>query len=71
MAGSTSETVRTVTVDGTDLDVVGYYDSDTNDTGFDFFDVFDTDGACLNVGAPFFEPPFDDEVADLLRASAG
>ena len=62
----TGATVRQIEVDGTLYDIVGYVNPEKPEAGYDFFDLFDSDGFCLNEGDPFFTLPNEDEVRAYL-----
>ena len=52
---------KTHTVNGQDFDVYVY--SNDRDT---YYDVFDSDGHCINLGSPFHKPPTHEQIAELI-----
>ena len=56
-----SEHHKTHTVNGQDFDVYVY--SNDRDT---YYDVFDSDGHCVNLGSPFYEPPTQEQIAGVI-----
>jgi len=47
--------IETLTVSGEELDVYGYRYGAEQD--YDYYDVFDANGNCINAGEPFYEKP--------------
>jgi len=52
---------------GKSYDIDGCWDEETPENQFDFYDVFDIDGNCLNEGSPFYEWPTWDAVKSLVE----
>ena len=46
--------------------IVGCWDNDTKENYFDFYDLYDEGGTCLNEGNPFFDFPSWLEIKDYL-----
>ena len=46
--------------------IYGCWDKETPENKFDFFDLYDKQGSCLNEGDPFFEFPTYDEIKDFV-----
>lgn len=46
--------------------VYGCWDEETPEHEFDFYDLYDEEGRCLNEGSPFFESPTWQDVKDFL-----
>lgn len=50
------------------IELYGCFDDDSEEQGFDFYDVYDEDTReCLNEGSPFYVFPTWLEVRELLR----
>jgi len=62
-----NETVKTYVINKKKYDIVGCWDEDTPEGKYDFFDVFDEDGSCLNLGAPYYAIPSRVEVKELIE----
>jgi hypothetical protein len=43
--------------------IIGCWDKQTPENEYDFFDVYDNNGTCINEGEPLYERPYT--VADL------
>ena len=56
-----SEHHKTHTINGQDFDVYVY----SNDRDA-YYDVFDSDGHCINLGSPFHEPPTHKQIAEII-----
>jgi len=61
-----SEHYKTHTINGKTLDVYVY----SNDTDT-YYDVFDSEGHCINLGSPFYEPPTSVSIHDLMYPTKG
>lgn len=59
-------TLATFFIDGNDYDIDGWFDEDTPTDGFDFYDIFDKQGTCLNEGEAYYQFPTYDEVRKLI-----
>lgn len=59
----TSEHIATHNINGRDVQVIAVFQDD--ETTADFFDIFDGH-ECLNEGAPFWEIPTKEEIAQFL-----
>ena len=33
-----------------------------------YYDVFDPDGYCINLGSPFYEPPTHEQITEIAHA---
>ena len=49
------------------FDIVGCWDKDTPDNQFDFYDIYDEGGICLNEGCPFYTFPSWFELKEYLE----
>ena len=49
-----------------EFDIIGCWDKETPENEFDFYDIYDKDGNCLNEGIPFDEFPTWLEVKEFL-----
>ena len=45
----------------------GCWDNNTHNVAYDFYDVYDEYGTCLNEGSPFFTMPSRAEILDFLN----
>lgn len=48
-------------------DVYGCWDKDTPENKFDFYDIYDEDGFCINEGEPFYTFPTFEDLQDYLE----
>ena len=53
-----NQIVATYEIDGRKVDVVGCWDDQTPDF-FDFYDLYDEHGTCLNEGDPWYPGEYD------------
>ena len=63
---------ETLNVNGTKYEVYIHYE--TNDPSNDpakYFDVFDSDGCCINPDAAFHKPPIEQDIAAAIRRLNG
>lgn len=51
-----NESLKTVNIDGTKVEVVGCWDENTPEGKFDYYDFF-VNGVCINLGEPCYEKP--------------
>ena len=61
-----NETIKTITVDGIGVDIVGCFYKDTPEDEFDFYDLY-ADGECINLGEPFHKLPTEDDIRPFLE----
>jgi len=61
-----NETIGTRKVDGVEVEVVGFWDDETPDNEYDYFDIF-VEGLCINLGEPFYEMPTDEDIRACLE----
>lgn len=61
-----SETVKTLNVDGTDVEIVGCWDGETPENEYDYYDFF-VDGECINLGEPCYERPTKKNIRPYLE----
>ena len=54
MAGLGNQLVKTVTVRGLKVDVIGCFDSDTPENEYDFYDFY-VGSECINLGEPHYD----------------
>lgn len=47
--------------------IYGCWDNETPENEFDFYDVYDKEGNCINEGEPFYEFPTYDEILDYVE----
>jgi len=47
--------------------VYGCWDNDTLELEYDFFDVYDENGECINEGNPFWEFPTRQEIKEYVK----
>ena len=66
MAGLSNETVKSYRIKGKVYDVIGCWDSETPEGQYDFYDLYDDQGNCLNEGDPYWELPSEEEVIEVL-----
>jgi len=61
-----SEIIKTFRVTGTEVDIVGCYDSDTPEGKYDFYDLF-IGSQCINEGEPLYKKPTIKVVKTFVR----
>lgn len=61
-----NEIVATYSFGSEQYTVYGCWDSETPENAYDFFDVYDTGGFCINLGDPFEQMPSRAEVSGLI-----
>jgi hypothetical protein len=61
------EHIRTVTLLGVEVEVSGFFDSDTPDGKYEGIDLF-IEGDCANMGSALFAPPTDEEILPFVKA---
>ena len=61
-----NELVCQYRIDGREIDVYGCWDGETPENEYDFYDIYDQDGICLNEGDPWFEKPTEADVEEYL-----
>lgn len=61
-----NQIICTYYINGQQYDVVGCFDKDTPQDEFDFYDIYNTKGQCLNEGEPLYEFPTYKEIIDFL-----
>jgi hypothetical protein len=59
------QTLMRFHLDGEYLRLVGYYDQDTDPGCWEWFEIFDIEGNCLNQHSPLYTA--DEQVPDLER----
>jgi len=64
-----SEIVATHSVNGQAVVVYGCWDEDTPDEQYDFYDIYNTAGDCLNIGEPFYDVPSPLMILEFLNAA--
>ena len=47
--------------------VYGCWDNSTQEVAYDFYDIFDENGTCLNEGCIFFTIPDRAEIQDFIN----
>jgi hypothetical protein len=60
------EDLEDVEVDGETYTIVGYWTEGKPDNEYDFYDVHDDAGFCINEGYPFYEKPTASDIKVLL-----
>ena len=65
--GDGSQLVARYYIFGKKYNIFGCWDNETPENQFDFFDVFNEQGICLNEGEPFYSMPTYNEVMDLVE----
>lgn len=60
-----SDLLKEVTIDGITLQIDGYYDENTPEGQYEWYDVF-WDGTCVNEGDPYWEFPTEEELLKLV-----
>ena len=54
-------------INGQKVDIYGIYDERSEDgIGFEYYDVYDSEGNCLNEGEAFYDYPTIKEIEALL-----
>lgn len=66
MSTDRGEFVKVYEFDGRRIELDGVIDRESPDDGYDYYDLFDEDGVCLNLGDPLYEIPTEDEVRQFL-----
>ena len=62
-----NETVETFIIKDRKYDVVGCWGSETPENEYEFYDLYDEDGNCLNEGDPWYERPTEQDVEQYLK----
>lgn len=62
-----NELVATYRINGKKFSIFGCWDNDTPENEFDFYDVYDEDGTCLNEGCMFQCMPSREQLAEYLE----
>ena len=62
-----SQVICTYYINGEQYDVIACFDTDTPKNYFDFYDLYNTSGECLNEGIPFYKLPSYREVIEFLQ----
>jgi len=65
-----NELLATYHYKGRIYDVYGCWDKETKENSFDFYDIEERDGECLNLGDPYYTFPSRDDVIELVEAAA-
>ena len=52
---------------GKQYSIIGCWDKETPKNEFDFYDVYDKDGTCINEGEPFYEFPTYAELREYIE----
>jgi hypothetical protein len=56
-----------IEINGQKFDIYGIYDEQSEDgIGFEYYDVYDSNGNCINEGDPFFDYPTVKEIEAML-----
>jgi hypothetical protein len=63
-----SEIVGTYYVGSEKYYLYGCYHNMTPDNEYDFYDIYDSAGNCLNEGDPFWGMPFPMEMAEYIES---
>lgn len=72
MSRTQSQLIDTHLIFGENYSVYGYYEADTPENEFDYFDVFnDKTGECLTEGNMFFEKPTRQDVVEVVKDYLG
>jgi len=50
--------------------IYGCWDKETPENIFEFYDVYDVDGNCINEGEPFYELPTREDILEFLTINA-
>lgn len=56
-----NEIVKTLVVNGVEVDVYGCWNNDTPENEYDFYDLY-VEGQCINEGEPYYERPTDEDI---------
>lgn len=62
-----NELVAIYFICGKKYSVFGCWDNETPEYTFDFYDVHDEDGICINEGEPFWEMPNRAELKEYIE----
>ena len=63
-----NELIKTLYINGIEVDVIGCWDKYTPENKFDFFDFF-VDGQCINIGEPYYDlEQSEDEMIEDIKA---
>jgi len=60
-----SQLIKYIEVDGRNYIIAGCWNDKTPDD-YDFYDVCDLSGMCLNEGKPFYDEPTEEEIRKLV-----
>ena len=52
---------------GKTYNIFGCWDNETPENEFDFYDVCEKDGTCINEGEPFYQFPTYDELREYIE----
>ena len=52
---------------GQEYTIYGCWDKDTKENCFDFYDVYNAEGICINEGEPFYKFPTWEELKEYLN----
>jgi hypothetical protein len=63
-----NQTIKTINVDGSKVDIVGCYDSETPEQEFDFYALF-VNGECINMGEPFYHLPTRKDIRNCIEVN--
>ena len=63
---SGNETIGNYLINHQRIDIVGCWDNETPENEYDFFDLYNENGICLNEGDPFYEFPTWADVKEYL-----
>lgn len=61
------EFLYTLIVDGRECGVFGVFVPDSLPNTYEYYDVFDAQGNCLNEGDPFYERPTLDSIRPFVE----
>lgn len=62
-----NEIVKIYNINNEKYVIYGCWDNETPENKFDFYDVYDEVGTCLNEGNPFWEMPTRDIIIDFIK----
>lgn len=62
-----NELVKSYVIDGKKFNVYGCWNKETPENKFDFYDIYDENGICINEGSMFFELPTIKIITDFLN----
>ena len=62
-----NELVATYYIFGEKYNVFGCWDNETEENTFDFFDVYDSVGTCINEGEPFWKEPTRESLKEYIK----